>query len=212
MARPFAPLLLWCFGLVALRIGMTGRLTYIFLAWNLILAAVPLIASRRLLRGNERGAPALLQAAWFAIWLLFLPNAPYIVTDLMHLRPRPGVPIWFDIAVVASAAGTGLLLGYGSVATVQGLVAKRWGVVKGWLFAAATLALSAFGIYLGRFLRWNSWDAVANPLGVLGDIGARIVNPLAYPRTLAVTAIYGVTLILGYLALQTAPRVTSLRE
>ena len=137
----------------------------------------------------------------FVVWLLFLPNAPYIVTDFIHLRARPPVPLWFDILLLISSAGTGLLLGYGSVMIVQRAVERRVGTRTGWLAATGALFLSAFGIYLGRFVRFNSWEALTDPMPLFSDIAYRLMNPMDHPRTFAVTALYGVALLLGYAAL-----------
>jgi uncharacterized membrane protein len=191
-----AVLLVWCASLLVLRVIRTGTLMYAFLMWNLFLALIPLAASEFLLRARRTAS----QIWSFGLWLLFLPNAPYILTDLLHLRARPPVPLWFDLALLLSCCGTGLLLAFESVADVQAFITRRFGDLAGWSVAIASLALSAFGIYLGRFLRWNSWDVIANPGGLIADVAHRIVNPLAHPRTSAVTLIFGVLLTLGYAA------------
>lgn len=139
--------------------------------------------------------------ASFAIWLLFLPNAPYILTDFIHLKYRPPVPLWYDVLMLFSCAGTGLLLGYGSVMLVQRDLARRHGPRAGWIAAGAALVLSAFGIYLGRFLRWNSWDALTDPVPLFAEIAEHLTNPFHHPRTFGVTILYGVALLLGYVAL-----------
>ena len=100
------------------------------------------------------------------------------------------------------AAGTGLLLGYASTAEVHRVLQRRAGRVVGWSVACAALMLSGFGIYLGRFLRWNSWDMVSDPAGRLTDLVTRALHPAEHPRTLAVTLVYGVGLVLGYVALR----------
>lgn len=204
----FAVLLVWCGVLLAYRVLRTDSLAYSFLVWNLFLAAIPLVASTLLVLAHQRGRFHLLQALLFLVWLLFLPNAPYILTDFIHLEERPGMPLWYDIALLASGAGTGVLLAYASAADVQRVVRASMGAAAGW--AAVTLAflLSGLGIYLGRFLRWNSWDALTDPRSVFGDIAVRAIDPLSYPRTLGVTIIYGIALTLGYAAV----KAISLRE
>ena len=197
-----ALLLGWCAFLIAARWAWTGRPAFGFLAWNLFLAALPAVASTFFGRAVRAGRPAWVGALWFAGWLLFLPNAPYIVTDFLHLHEWPGVPLWFDIALLTSAAGTGLMLGYASTAEVHRVVAARVSPAAGWAVACAAQLLSGFGIYLGRFLRWNSWDVVADPLGRLADLVTRGMHPAQHPRTLAVTFVYGVGLALGYVALR----------
>jgi uncharacterized membrane protein len=193
----FALLLTWCGALLFFRIARTGTVTYVFLVWNLFLAVIPAVAAAMLGRARTRFG----QVTCAGLWLLFLPNAPYLVTDFVHLRPRPPMPLWYDIALLLSCAATGLLLGYVSVADMQRVVAKRFGTATSWCCAALGLMLSGFAIYLGRFLRWNSWDIVADPTGLLAQILMRLANPIAHPRTYGVTAVYGVGLLLGYVAL-----------
>ena len=193
----FFVLLAWCGFLLAGRVWRSHHLTYAFLAWNLFLAVIPAVAGAFVLTTRATAA----RLMWAVVWLLFLPNAPYIVTDFVHLVPRPPIPLWYDVALLLSCAGTGLLLGYSSVADVQDAVTRRFGAAAGWLTAIAALLLSGFGVYLGRFLRWNSWDPIANPAELLNRLGGYGLNPLSHPRTVAVTFVYGVCFALGYAAL-----------
>lgn len=192
----FAALLFWCIALLAARIVYSHSLAYAFVVWNLFLAVIPAVAAALFVRARSAFAKALT----FLVWLVFLPNAPYIATDFVHLRARPGVPLWFDVALLLSCASTGILLAFTSVADVQGVVAARYGKRTAWTFALAVLVLCGFGIYLGRFLRWNSWDLATEPLQRASYLAASAAHPLSHPRTIAVTAIYGVTLALGYAA------------
>ena len=112
------------------------------------------------------------------------------------------MPLWYDIALLISFSGTGLLLGYSSIADVQHLVARRFGNASGWAFAFGALLLAGFGIYLGRFLGWNSWDALAHPFGIAAHFARGAADPFAHLRTIAVTLIYGCGLALGYVAYQ----------
>ena len=183
--------------LLGVRVIRSGSFTYLFLVWNLFLAAIPVVAAmalRRAMAGNRRRAIVLSAVTW----LLFLPNAPYIATDLMHLRPRSSVPLWYDVALLLSCAVTGILLGYISVAEVQKAVRARLGNAVTWIGVAGVLFASGFGIYLGRFLRWNSWHVVTQPGPLLIDLATRVLHPWSHPRTFAVTAVYGVTLFVGY--------------
>lgn len=198
----FAALIGWCGVLVAFRYARSDTLFFGFLFWNLFLAAVPAMAAWLLVWTDHRRASWIVQLPLLAIWLAFLPNAPYLLTDFVHLNERPPIPLWYDIALLASFAGTGLLLGYSSLADVQAVVARRFSAALGWALAAVALLLSGFGIYLGRFLRWNSWDALTAPVQLFADIAARVSDPLSHPRALGVTVIYGVALLLGYIALR----------
>jgi uncharacterized membrane protein len=197
----FAALLAWCAALLAVRFLRTNTPYFAFLVWNLFLAAIPFAASLCIEMFDQRRHVRPLQWASFAIWLLFLPNAPYIITDFIHLRDRPPIPLWYDMLLLLSSAGTGLLLGYASVMLVQRIITRHYGVFVGWATALVALFLSAFGIYLGRFLRWNSWEAITDPLPLFSDVARRLMNPFQYPRTFVVTGLFGIALCLGYIAL-----------
>ena len=183
--------------LVVGRVLMTGRLLFLFLIWNLFLALIPFAISTML--GIAKGPlRARLLVPVGAAWLLFFPNAPYILTDLFHLERRAGVPFWYDLALILSCAWNGLMLAYASLADMQRLVQRRLGTGAGWAFATVALLLSSFGIYLGRYLRFNSWDVLANPLTLFYDIVNRILHPFSFPGTWGVTLVFGVFLLIGY--------------
>jgi uncharacterized membrane protein len=198
----FVMLLGWCGALLLFRFARSGSLALGFLAWNLFLAAVPALAAWFFARAMGKKSSHIERVGWFVVWLVFLPNAPYIITDFVHLTPRPGIPFWYDIALLISCAGTGLLLGYTSIADVQFVIARRFSPLVGWLLVAAAVLLSGFGIYLGRFLRWNSWDTLTSPRQLSLEITDRLINPLSHPQTFGVTVVYGVGLFLGYVALR----------
>lgn len=207
-----AALLGWCAALLLYRTELSRNWMGVGLLWNLLLASVPLVwaaAFQSALESKRR----VLAALCFALWLLFLPNAPYLLTDLIHLGPRPPVPLWFVLVVLLSCAGTGTLLGYLSLGTVHHVVERSFGTVWGWGIVVGSLGLCGFGIYVGRFLRWNSWDALTRPIALLRDIVARFVEAGPYPHPVPVTLLFGGGLLLGYLALrviggspQTEPR------
>jgi len=194
-------LLLWCVWLIGVRVQRTGSGYYLFLLWNLFLAGVPLFLSTVLRALNRLEKRSLWQVSCFVLWLLFLPNAPYILTDLQHLKNPSIAPTWYDVALLVSCAGTGILLGYLSLVDVQEIIARRFGSFTGWLFAVSSLVLSGFALYLGRFLRWNSWDLIVRPgrFFYLGDI---IFSPVTNTRPMAVTFIFGTMLALGYVAIR----------
>ena len=197
----FAALLAWCCALLALRIARSDSFYFFFLIWNLFLAAIPFGASLIIEALDERPRVRPLQWAAFVTWLLFLPNAPYIITDFIHLRNRPPIPLWYDVLLLLSSAGAGLLLGYASVMIVHRIITRHYGAVAGWSTALVAMFLSAFGIYLGRFLRWNSWEAFTEPMPLFRDIATRVMNPLDHPKVFAVTGLFGIALCLGYIAL-----------
>jgi len=183
--------------LVIGRVLLTGHVVFLFLIWNLFLAVIPFALSTML--GTAKGplrARMLVPAG--AAWLLFFPNAPYILTDLFHLDARPGVPLWYDLALILSCAWNGLMLAYASLSDMQRLVQQRLGFGAGWAFATLALLLSSFGIYLGRYLRFNSWDVLTNPLTLFFDIVNRILHPFSFPGTWGITLVFGVFLLIGY--------------
>ena len=206
----FLALLAWCGALLVYRKSQSGVWAFRFLPWNLFLAAIPAVAADAVKRVHDVRGSALLQLSGFVVWILFLPNAPYLITDFIHLRPRPEWPLWYDIALLTSAAATALLLAYSSVADMQHVLTRRFNGVVSWAVITFSLLLSGFGIYLGRFLRWNSWDAVSNPARLFRDIVARVTNPDT--RVVGVTAIYGTALLLGYVALRVFATTTVRRD
>ena len=173
--------------LLAVRIIVAGELVYVFLAWNLFLAWLPFAISQKLIRVNNRWKIFFLTATW----LLFLPNAPYIITDLLHLKHRPPVPYWFDVLLLFSAALNGLLLGLLSLLMVEKFLTDRYGNRISGLIILCSFFLCAFGIYMGRYLRWNSWDIITNPGEIAGDILVRVFNPFDHISTWSVTVLFG---------------------
>jgi uncharacterized membrane protein len=194
-------LLFWCTVMVAVRVDRTGSGYYRFLLTNLFLACVPLFLSTVLRLATRLGVHWTMKAGVIILWLLFLPNAPYILTDILHLTRASHAPAWYDLALLLSCAGTGLLVGYLSLIDVQGLVARGFGQVLGWVFALVSLGLSGFAIYLGRFLRWNSWDVLVDPTRMAAIAGG-LMHPLSNTRALSVTFVFGIILALGYISLR----------
>ena len=197
-----ATLLFWCACMIAVRIDLTGSGYYRFLLGNLFLACVPLFFSTALRVTNRLRWHWTIMAGLAGLWLLFLPNAPYILTDILHLTRISNAPAWYDLALLLSCSGTGLLIGYLSLVDVQGIVARKFTPVVGWVFALVSLGLSGFAIYLGRFLRWNSWDVLFTPTLVL-DIAAAVLRPQDHVRPLSVTLVFGVIFVLGYITFRT---------
>jgi uncharacterized membrane protein len=160
-----------CLAMLGVRTLFSGHWELGFYIWNLVLAWIPLLLARRIYSLYAQRSPHYwLLAICAVLWFLFFPNAPYIVTDILHLRTRQPVPKWFDVVMMMSFAWTGLCLGYHSLYLMQE-VARAWrGWRWSWGFAVLMLGLSSFGIYLGRFQRWNSWDVIARPLGLASDV------------------------------------------
>ncbi|WP_020536294.1 DUF1361 domain-containing protein [Lewinella cohaerens] len=151
------------------------RLRFLFLGWNLILAWVPL-GLLYLLPYMPR--KRWIQGAILTAWLLFFPNAPYLMTDLIHLRVRPGIPLWFDALLLFTFAYLGLALGIRTLEGLRSYLREHYSRTWANGFTLATLLLSGLGIYLGRVLRWNSWDALLHPQGPILDTLALVHSPL----------------------------------
>ncbi|HEY7731069.1 MAG TPA: DUF1361 domain-containing protein [Gaiellaceae bacterium] len=190
-----------CVALVAVHTYETGARQYGFLVWNLFLAWLPFLLALVLYDGYRRARPALVLAGVGAAWLLFFPNAPYILTDFVHLDEPSGAPLWYDGAMIAAFAFTGLLLGLGSLFLVQNVVAAAYGRLCGWLVSGVALALASVGIYLGRFVGVNSWDALVDPGRVLAPFAEHVDDPLAQTRFLALTLVLTGFLSFAYLLL-----------
>jgi uncharacterized membrane protein len=136
------------------------------------------------------------------VWLLFFPNAPYILTDLFHLRHRAEVPIWYDLILIIAFAWTGLLYGFFSLLDIEQKRPFALSQTLHIVFIVGLLFLSGFGIYIGRFLRWNSWDVVSHPLGIFTDVFDRFINPTDHPRTWGVTIFMGLLLNMMYFSIR----------
>ena len=191
-----------CVAAVLARIAGTGKFRYGFLAWNLFLAWLPLVFAL-LARENYREGqkPGWRFISFSAAWLLFFPNAPYIFTDLIHLTNRSSVHFWVDLAVILSCAFTGLILGFVSHYLMQMVVTRMLGRAAGWLFVAGTAGLASFGIYLGRFLGFNSWDVVAKPAELYQGISSVANGQYSHPGPFAFLAMFATFIFIAYLML-----------
>ena len=192
---------LFCIALALVRDAHTGNQDYRFLIWNLFLAWIPFALAVFLYDRWRRRQTGLLLVALGGIWLLFFPNAPYIATDFVHLRQDPLAPYWYDAVTIAAFAWIGLLLGFASLYLMQTVVRQARGAVAGWAFAMIAIGLGSLGIYLGRFLRLNSWDALEHP-SVLPRIAHAVArDPFAYQEAIAVTLLFAAALSFAYFLL-----------
>ena len=159
-----------CVLMAGVRGIYVGQWQDTYITWNLLLAWIPsifafLVYRFYLYRTRRYVVFALCALTWF----VFFPNAPYIITDFIHLdqnSSRPSAVNWIDLLTIASFAWTGLCLGYVSLCLMQEVVRARFGRITGWLFVLLMLALGSLGIYMGRVLRWNSWDVLRHPLAL----------------------------------------------
>lgn len=187
--------------LIAFRIYITAGLYLSFLMWNLFLAWLPYYFSNHLLHYFQQGKSAWKLIVLFSLWLLFFPNSPYIITDLFHLVNHGEMPLWYDLAIIFSIAWSGLILGFLSLMQVHYFLIQKFGEFKSWILITAIQLLCAYGIYLGRYQRYNSWDIVTQPFSLLNEIIELICNPFSHPKTIGVTLVFSVVLMLSYLTL-----------
>ncbi len=195
-------------GLVLARVAWTGNIMYGFLIWNLFLAWLPLVLALLAADAYDRAQTARWRPITLgAAWLLFFPNAPYIFTDITHLTNRYLFHFWVDLTLVLLCALTGLVLGFVSLYLMQGVVARAFGKLASWGFIALVAGLSGFGIYLGRFLRFNTWDVLFRPLDLWQGIGHWAANPLSHPNAYAFPILFATFLFVAYTMLYALTRL-----
>lgn len=164
----------WCVVLLAVRKHEFGAAGYRYLVWNLTLAWIPMLLAILLVVAYRLRRPAFELVALGAAWLLFFPNAPYVVTDFIHLGDRHRL---YDTIVLGSFAMTGLALGFASLLLVQLVVTRAAGALLGWATAVGSLFFASVGVYLGRVVRLNSWDAVQRPHRLWELVRFRLEDP-----------------------------------
>jgi uncharacterized membrane protein len=191
----FTNIALW-----VIRTLITGTTRYSFVAWNLFLAWVSLGLAVCLIRSLRR-------SRWMdwqnlvltGLWLAFLPNAWYVLTDFIHVSPSVEISQLYDIVLISLLVVIGFSLGFASLFLVHRELLRRLSAAKSYLFIEAAILVASFAIYIGRDLRWNTWDVIANP-GVFINVSNRIVDPFGSPRAINVTVLFFVLISVLYLA------------
>lgn len=172
--------------LLFFRIVGTWNLGFLFMVWNLFLAWVPLFYIKWVWE-RERRAPSSSFVLFFhlSVWLLFFPNAPYMITDLLHLTQTPAYMVWYDAMMLFAFALAGILTGLYSIRIVHRILKNRWNESTAWISISFAIFLSGFGIFLGRYGRWNSWDIVSQPMALFRGISRSAMDPFAIKHTFA---------------------------
>ena len=198
-------LILFCIALVVTRVIYTDTPIYVFLIWNLFLGAIPFLLSKLAVimfeKGRKLGTTMLV-----LLCILFLPNAPYIVTDLFHLHWNRSAPLWFDSVMIFSFALTGLILFFRALANLEHISRQLMRPPYRVVMTVVIIFASAFGMYLGRYLRFNSWDVISDPLHILTQVAQRILYPFEHTQAWSMTLVYGLFLTVLYFFVQTSER------
>jgi uncharacterized membrane protein len=188
-----------CCAMVMVRCAYAGNLRFSGLCWNVVLAWIPMLLALLIWRLRKDGSRFKFWSV-LMLWVLFFPNAFYLVTDLIHMKKfgLDGIYRWFDLMMTTSFASTGVFLGCLSLYLLHLFVRQRHGWKAGWLFASGMLALGSFGIFLGRSLRLNTWDVIARPFKLVSDISG-----LVEPHKAKEVAAFSVTFFFFSLAVYT---------
>lgn len=186
--------------MIAFRMIYSGNTRFFFLLWNLFLAWMPFQISLYL--AGNKASLKWTTSFLLAAWLLFFPNALYIITDLIHLEAKTNVPIWYDAVLLFTSAGTGLSMAFASLYKVETFLLKQVSHSTTNKLVLLSLFMGSFGVYLGRFLRWNSWDIVTNPFALFKEIAVRFLFPIQYYQTWAITILFTSFFSLLYFAVK----------
>jgi len=189
--------------MIVVRFIYSGGHGFVFLVWNLFLAWIPFALSALFKMIGDAGKWK--QLFVFSVWLIFFPNALYIVTDLLHLDMDTNIPKWFDVVLLFTSSITGLLMAFVSLLRVERFLTYKFSNNLVHVMMVGILFLSSFGVYLGRFLRWNSWDIISNPLGLSFSIAKRFIFPFQYLQTWGITAMLTILFYLLYMAIKKLP-------
>ena len=192
------------FGLLLLlaRTVYTQHVTFTFLVWNLFLAFLPWLLSTILSVRPAGKINTWKLVVGFVTWLLFIPNSFYMLTDLFHLYDSTSVPRWYDLLMILSFAWNACLLGILSVRQMEKIVAARWRLYSPGWFIYPVMCLNAVGIYIGRYLRYNSWDIVSNPFQLFLDMIHLLIHPFSYRNAWAMIACFSFFLSILYATLK----------
>ncbi|MCC6500408.1 MAG: DUF1361 domain-containing protein [Anaerolineales bacterium] len=190
-----------CIGLVLARVAYSESGRHLGLIWNLFLAWIPFMLAYLAHAVSWRRITLYIVLPVLSIlWLLFFPNAPYMLTDLQDLAKfSSGAPLWYDVIIVVWCSWTGMLLGLISLYLMQDIVLRTFGRIAAWLFVFAITPLSSFGMYIGRFVRLNSWDILQDPAETAFSILGLVIDPSR--RLAAFTLLYTIFFLFVYLLL-----------
>jgi uncharacterized membrane protein len=189
--------------MVAFRIFYTGSIMHLFLCWNIFLAWIPYVLSNFFVEIKTKARWK--QLLLFITWLLFFPNALYIVTDLIHIEDNTDIPVWYDAVLLFAASFIGIIMAFVSLRKVEYFLARSFSKLVVSILIPVILFTASFGVYLGRFQRWNSWDVLKDPLALGIDILNNFLYPVHNYRTWAITILFTGIYSLLYFFLKILP-------
>lgn len=202
-----------CIGFVIARWAITGSNRYWFLIENLFLAALGLAISWILIRRiNSHKYFDWKSGVLSFAWLLFLPNSWYVVTDFIHVEPTAEISQIYDICMVSSLVICGFLFGFTSLYLIHKELIKRTSGSLAMAMILAIILAASFAIYLGRDLRWNTWDILTDPGGLILSVTDRLLDPFGNPRLFNVTSLFFVFITTCHIAIWRFLRPASARN
>lgn len=192
--------------LLLVRVIYAESLDYSFYVWNTVLATIPYAVSTQIAKLKKINFIAI---AMLILWLLFFPNAPYLITDIFHYEKRFPVPFWYDLILVIMGAWNGLILGMASLMNVEKFLSQQ--LKPGWVMVCEffSLVLCSYGIFIGRFLRFNSWDVLSDPRSLIYTSAHHVLVPQNYAKLWAFTLLFAALLALIYFTLKKLPLILS---
>ena len=201
--------------LASVRISRSDTTNYKFIFINLGLAWIPFFfagLAYALANSHKRILYVLVFVSALA-WLIFFPNAPYILTDFEHLSyTSDGIPVWYDVILLVWSAFTGLLLGVVSLYLIQDIIRRILGSPISWVFVIVVSVAESFGVYVGRFMRWNTWDIWHHPVALVLDIFDQLRHPLANKDTYIFTAIFSALFLFIYITIALVGKLMNERQ
>lgn len=182
-----------------LRVIIWGKMSLIYILWNILLAFIPFLISFILLSlSKEKKLSKIIFIIGFIIWMLFIPNAPYIVTDFIHLGEIHSVPMIYDVFLIFSSASVGLMLGFHSFFHIEQIIKTKYSPRFTSLIMGLIMIIISFGIYLGRFMRFNSWDVFVNHTSLIKNVWKIFSQSTANIEVYLYTGLFFFFLYLSY--------------
>lgn len=163
-----------------------GDIRYALLSWNILLAILPLFFIGKVVANKQKQKKPIM---WLLLWLFFFPNSVYMVTGFIHLANENFVWIidrdqhssysdiiysndifvWAKLLVISLGFLLAILVGFESLYLFEQIIRKRYSKIICFFVIFGVALLTSVGVYIGRFLRFNSWDVVFSPLELLKE-------------------------------------------